>query len=617
MRQEPSALPTPDFAKVFDEAPAPFLLLTPDFVIVHANRARLEATATTLEGTVGRNLFDVFPMNPDDPAADGLRNLSASLARARDTKQPVTMPIQKYDIPMPDGSYEERYWSPRNVPILDEDGNVALLLHRSDDITDYVRVRDEAARGQQWRERVEQVESDLFARTRELEGSNAALRAANERERQTALRLAGLALTASALAGAETLEDVLARLFEHGRPTVGADTAVVALRRGKALDLTVTDSSGDRAYSRGEPLPLDTHMPIGTAARGEAVIVHDRAELRERYGDDAVHMSPAPELEAWAVLPLRAGDQLLGSLALGWRQPQAFDQDDVRLLHAFAAQCAQAVDRVTRLQAERQQAKATRSLAETLQRSLLTDPPQPDHLEIAVRYLPAAQEAQVGGDWYDAFLSPDGTTTLAIGDVTGHDRTAAAAMGQLRNLLRGIAFAGSYTPAGLLTTLDGAVRQLGLDALATAVVARVEQTLEERRAGLRTLRWSNAGHPPPLLAEATGEVSVLERPADLLLGLAPDVPRADYSVTLAPGSTVVLYTDGLVERRGEALDVGLERLAEAVRRLHSLPLELLCEALLAELAPGADDDIALVALRAHPEDRPRPVRRSGPEARAR
>ena len=147
--QDPSeddgtALPVPDWARVFHAAPAPFLLLTPDLVIVSANEARLAATATTLADNVGRHLFDLFPLNPDDPAADGIVNLGASLAEARDTGRPVTMAIQKYDIPMPDGTYDERFWAPRNVPITDAEGRVVLLLHRSDDVTDYIKAREEA-----------------------------------------------------------------------------------------------------------------------------------------------------------------------------------------------------------------------------------------------------------------------------------------------------------------------------------------------------------------------------------------------------------------------------------------------------------------------------------------
>src|SRR4028118_617285 len=167
-----SPLPVPDWARVFDVAPAPFLLLTPDLVIVHANRARLEATATTLEDTVGRHLFDAFPMPPDDPPADGLRNLRATPEEARDTRRPVVMPIQKYDIPLSDGTWAERYWSPVHVPVLDDDGRVVLLLHRSDDITDYVRLRDEA-RGEADREhrRVADVAAGLYRRPREPGGA--------------------------------------------------------------------------------------------------------------------------------------------------------------------------------------------------------------------------------------------------------------------------------------------------------------------------------------------------------------------------------------------------------------------------------------------------------------
>nr|WP_209313980.1 PAS domain-containing protein [Blastococcus sp. TF02A_35] len=236
-------LPEPDYRRVFDAAPTPFLLLTPDLTIVHANQARLEATATTLEGTVGRNLFDVFPMNPDDPAADGLVNLKASLERARDTRQPHTMAIQKYDIAMPDGRFEERFWSPRNVPILDEDGEVVLILHRSDDITEYIRdrddARDEAARGQEWRDRAARVEGDLYARTRQLEQANARLEALTEREQRTARSLAGLARTVSALAAAETRADLFRLLADHGGPGLSADLLAAAVVHPGSAGLSI------------------------------------------------------------------------------------------------------------------------------------------------------------------------------------------------------------------------------------------------------------------------------------------------------------------------------------------------------------------------------------------
>lgn len=589
-------LPVPDFARVFDEAPAPFLLLTPDLVIVHANRARLEATATTLADTVGRHLFDVFPLNPADPAGDGVANLGASLAEARDTRRPVTMAIQKYDIPMPDGSWTERYWSARNVPILDDAGEVVLLLHRSDDITEYIRDRDEARQAaERGQVRVEQVESDLFARTRELERFNAALRLSSERERRTARSLAGLASAVSVLAAAETTAGLLHLLFERGRSALGAGAASVVLRAADGHGLVLTEDRGSRLLTAD--VPPDSPLPMAVAAvHGERVLIEDTEAVEPRH-PEAVRLLQGLGTRSWAALPLRAGGRLLGSWTIGWSDPREFDDDDVRVLEAYAAQCAQAVERVARLEAERRRAHATRSLAEALQRSLLTDPPQPAGLRIAVRYRPAAQEAQVGGDWYDAFLTPGGATTLVVGDVTGHDRRAAAVMAQLRNLLRGIAHSLDAPPAQVLTALDRAQQGLGVTTLVTAVLAQVEQGPGD---GLRRLRWSNAGHPPPLVVRADGTAELLERPHDLLLGVDPDRPRTEHTLDLLVGDTVVLYTDGLVEQRRSTLDDGLDRLLAVAPELAGRPVEELCDVLLTRMAPDNADDVALLALRVDP-----------------
>ena len=590
-------LPVPDYARVFDVAPAPFLLLTPDLVIVHANRARLDATATELRENVGRHLFDVFPLNPDDPAADGVRNLAASLAQARDSRRPVTMAIQRYDIPMPDGTFQERFWSPQNVPVLDEDGEVVLLLHRSDDITDYVRDRDEArqeaARGQ---DRVARVESDLFARTRELERLNADLRDSIARERHTARSLAGLARTVSALAAAETTSELLHRLFEEGRSALGTDAAAVALTTPDGHGLTLTEARGSRLLTAD--LPADSPLPMAVAAAtGRPVLIGD-AGPAGRHDPEVARLAAGLQVRSWAALPLRAGGRLLGSWTVGWAGPRTFEGDDLRVLEAYAAQCAQAVDRVTRLEAERRRASATRGLAETLQRSLLTDPPQRPGLQVAARYRPAAQEARVGGDWYDAFPSATGGTTVVIGDVTGHDWTSAAVMGQLRNMLRGIAHAVDAPPAPVLSALDQAMHGTGMTTLATVVLARVDVD----PAGSGVLRWSNAGHPPPLVLRADGSAELLERPQNLLLGVDPGAQRSDHALPLGPGDTVVLYTDGLVERRDATIDDGLQLLVDAATALAGRPVEELCDELLAAIAPDQSDDVALLVLRVAPEE---------------
>jgi PAS domain S-box-containing protein len=306
-------------------------------------------------------------------------------------------------------------------------------------------------------------------------------------------------------------------------------------------------------------------------------------------------------------MPLAARGRTLGALSvyrLADRRPA--DADDVATARDLAERVALALDN-SRLYEQQ------RRLAEGLQRSLLTAPPEPDHAEIAVRYEPAVEVAQVGGDWYDAFLQPSGATMLVIGDVVGHDTEAAAAMGQLRGMLRGIAYREGMGPAAVLSDLDAAIEGLGMGTMATAAIARIEQTRGERAAGLTRVRWSNAGHPPPMVIHHDGRIEELAGArAELMLGVDPTTRRSETVLTLRRGSTLFLYTDGLVEDRDLPLDEGMARLKGVLAELQGLPLEDLCDAVLDRLRPqGLQDDVALVAIRLHPQDRPRP-REAGP-----
>ena len=252
-------------------------------------------------------------------------------------------------------------------------------------------------------------------------------------------------------------------------------------------------------------------------------------------------------------------------------------------------------------------AAAQRELSDRLQQALLTPPPEPDHLHVAVRYQPAEHDAQVGGDWYDAFLQPDGDIVLVIGDVVGHGSDAAAAMGQLRGLLRALAYDNEESPAATLTRAERAAKGLAVWNLATGILARVERHPDVPVTGRRLLRWSNAGHIPPVLLFPDGTTTLLTTRPDLMLGVDAEAPRRDHVADLPDDSTLLLVTDGLVERRGSDLDEGVERLREALRDLGERPLEELLDTVLARLVPRAsEDDVAIVAVRAYPEDRPRP-----------
>jgi serine phosphatase RsbU (regulator of sigma subunit) len=249
-----------------------------------------------------------------------------------------------------------------------------------------------------------------------------------------------------------------------------------------------------------------------------------------------------------------------------------------------------------------------RDLAVALQRSMLTEPPQPDHSRIVVRYVPAAAGAEIGGDWYDAFIQDGGATVVAIGDVVGHDTRAAAAMGQVRGLLRGIAYSSGGSPAEVLTGLDRAVQGLALDTMATALVARLEQDEADVRAGNTRLRYSSAGHPPPAVLTPDGKAYLLdEEPTELLLGVSPDSERREHVAVLDRGATVLLYTDGLVERRDRDIDAGTAELVAVLQDCADLTLDQLCDRVLERLfLSDAEDDVAMLAVRVFPQDEPRP-----------
>ncbi|MGY1737259.1 PP2C family protein-serine/threonine phosphatase [Geodermatophilus sp. SYSU D00684] len=251
-------------------------------------------------------------------------------------------------------------------------------------------------------------------------------------------------------------------------------------------------------------------------------------------------------------------------------------------------------DDLARMSAQAATAALVVRTAETLQRNLLGAPAHPDGWETAVRYLPASRHAQVGGDWYDAFVRPDGTTVLVIGDVAGHDAPAAATMAQTRGMLRGVACATGASPAAVLTALDRAFESLAMGTLVTVAVATLGH---DHRAGQTLLRWSNAGHPAPILIRADGSVQLLERTPERLIGVSPGAPRRDHEQLLHAGDTVLFYTDGLIERGHVPLDEGTAWLLGEVRRLAGEPLDRLCDELLQAIGGPVDDDVALLTVR--------------------
>ncbi|MFJ4557538.1 PP2C family protein-serine/threonine phosphatase [Streptomyces massasporeus] len=256
-------------------------------------------------------------------------------------------------------------------------------------------------------------------------------------------------------------------------------------------------------------------------------------------------------------VPLPTRRAPLGVLTLS--PPGArWDPDDAVMLIELTRRASIAIDNARRFE-------HNRDIAETLQRALLTDLPITPGLSLAARYLPATHGLNIGGDWYDAFPQRDGGLITVIGDVTGHGLHAAVMMSQLRTALRAYAVDGD-SPGRLLTRLHRFLHHLQPDLYATAVIARFHPDEP-------TLTWAAAGHPPPVLRLPDGTVRTLDAKPGAMLGIPLTQEIADHTEQLAPGSTLALYTDGLVERRAQGIDPGIERLATALGGFRSAELD--------------------------------------------
>ncbi|TFV47787.1 SpoIIE family protein phosphatase [Blastococcus sp. TF02A_35] len=283
-------------------------------------------------------------------------------------------------------------------------------------------------------------------------------------------------------------------------------------------------------------------------------------------------------------VPMSIDGRRLGVISVvADRHRPPFTAADVEVAEQLALQVSQVVDKAQRFELEQQ-------TSHTLQESLLpADPPAVPGLRTAVRYVAATQGVAVGGDFYDVVALPGGLLGLAVGDVVGHDITAAATMGQLRSVCRAL-LADRPSPSELIERLQGSWSLLGVQRMATALFGTLDP-------GSGLLRVASAGHLPPLMC-TDGTASFLPvRPTRMFGAPRADEPAEEWAGELPVGSTLVLYTDGLVESRDADIDAGLARLLEVAGRACSADPDALCDRLLAEMAgEHRPDDIALLAL---------------------
>jgi PAS domain S-box-containing protein len=412
-------------------------------------------------------------------------------------------------------------------------------------------------------------------------------------ERAAALRLGLLQRATAELLAATTPEEVAVAAASHVRQLVGEHSrvGVYELDAGQRALLALIITGLPMPEEAWRTIPL--HAPLAVTA---AVAERRPVWLETLEGwPGAQGRLPAAQADTLAefrlgstiALPLVVAGRVVGVIGIGFPGPRSFPATERGMLLAVAEQAAQALDRARLYRAEQR-------IAETLQLSLLPQQlPQFPRLALAAEYLPGAEGTSAGGDWYDVVELDGSRVAVAVGDVVGQGPAAAAVMGQLRSALSTALLQGS-PPAEALELLDRFASRLPGALASTAACVVLDWV-----AG--TVRWARAGHPPPVVV-TPGGARLLDGGAGPVLGVPDRGPYAEATTVLRPGETLLLYTDGLVERRGEHLDTGLTRLTDAAGRLAGAAPAALTGELLAEvLADTAQpDDVAVLAARLLP-----------------
>ncbi|MEU0784621.1 SpoIIE family protein phosphatase [Streptomyces sp. NPDC006173] len=416
-------------------------------------------------------------------------------------------------------------------------------------------------------------------------------------------RLALLAETTTQLTSTLDADEALRRLAALTVPRL-ADWAIVDLltERDEVRRVLVMEHKDGLLIEREDlqgpmpPVPTESPMPLSRALRGASSSLAGPATYHgppdSGIAVEQQRLFSATGMHSAAIAPIRGLRDVLGALTLGRAQRHnAFAPTDLPLLEDLTRRAGLALDNARLYQRQRK-------VAETMQRHLLPQLPVLPGLEMTARYVPAPDSSSVGGDWYDAFALATPAHALVIGDVVGHDLDAAAGMAQVRNMLRAFAWSRpDAAPSAVVSQLDEAVMRIAEVPMATMILA----TLAVGDDALWRLRWTNAGHPPPLLITHDGQARYLDEAHGMLLGTGVTRPRPDALAVLPPRATLLLYTDGLVESPLHSIDDGLGRLRRHAASLAHRPLDPFCDLLLDQVRPkDNDDDVAMIALRTPP-----------------
>jgi GAF domain-containing protein/anti-sigma regulatory factor (Ser/Thr protein kinase) len=406
-----------------------------------------------------------------------------------------------------------------------------------------------------------------------------------EAEQRALRRAARLQEVTARLARAVTTEDAARAILRGATGGVGADAASIALASDDGRSLRVSPGLLSSGTLRLRP-PFEISMNDRTVLahvyrNGRALWIASPDEWESRFEEGFATQGDLGRC-VYAV-PIVAKGEAIGALAVYFREERGKPSaEEAELISSFAHQAGVALERARAYEVEHEAAM-------TLQRNLMPEGTgYSATVDVDGRYLPATRGVHVGGDWYDIVDRPDGTVAFAVGDIAGHGLQAAAAMGQVRSAWRALALS-MTEPDAILASLDRFAGGVDGAFFSTILTLLLDPSRNE-------LRYASAGHPPALVIEPDGTTRFLEGGRSVPLGLPFDLPRPQAHERLGPGSILVVYTDGLVERREEPLDRGLERLAEVASRVRAGSLTEISDGLLELVADDRHDDVALLTI---------------------
>lgn len=522
---------------IIDAVLTPLAVLTTELRYVAVNGAYCAVVGRTAPEMVGRSIFEVFPESDD--GAPGLRE---SLEFALSSGRAHSMPMLRYDVALADGGpVIERYWHVSSIPVPRPDGTPWLVVVNPEEVTEYIgeRLRLEAGGV---------PDAEVPSSTR--------LRAVDTAFEAVISRLQNLNDLASALVGA-TASDAIARaLLTDGLAMAGAvGGTFITVDQDR---FTITDHEGIDAATTER---WTTFMvEPGAEPFSDALVGQTPLFFQTRDALLSAYPALRPEIErtahqAWAVLPLRVGDQVTGAIGLAYAEQQPFTMALELVLYTLANLATQAAARSRLLE---EQSAAMRSVEAAFQPSLDPIP----GVEVTECYRPASSSTNAGGDWYDIINVTDRCTLIAVGDVANHGPVAVGEMARTRATVHALALQG-LAPDEIATQVDLVLSRVSAT-FTTSVIAILDTETN-------ILTWTTAGHPHPIIRAADGTARFITPTHGAPLGTGVEDAYESSSMQLVAGDTLVLYTDGLVERADEPIDDGFERLRIAVEELAPAP----------------------------------------------